>query len=121
MQIYKTKWLARFPRQERVADRSLREAVTRAEQGLVDADLGGGIIEQRVARPGQSRSGGYRMPIACRAGKRAVLLYGFAKNERDKIGPDELLTLRKIGAAWPASDAEQIERAIEEDALQEVL
>ena len=45
----------------------------------MDADLGGGIIKQRVARTGQGRSGGYRMLIAYRSRSRAVFLYGFAK------------------------------------------
>lgn len=120
MLIYKTKWLARFARQERITDQSLREAITRAERGLVDADIGGGIIKQRVARLGQGRSGGYRMLIAYSVGSRAVFLYGFGKNERDNIDPDELLTLREIGAAWLAADARRIARAIAEDALQEV-
>jgi len=107
-------------RRERIADRSLREAITRAEQGLVDADLGGGIIKQRVAREGQGRSGGYRMLVAYRAGERAVFLYGFAKRERENIDPDELLTLREIGAAWLTADERHIRQAIEEGLLQEV-
>ena len=59
MQIFKTKWLVRFARRERITDRSLGEAIDRAARGLIDADLGGGIIKQRVARQGQGRSGGY--------------------------------------------------------------
>ena len=85
--IYKTKWLARFTRRERITDGSLREAIDRAERGIVDADLGGGLIKQRVAREGQGRSGGYRMLVAYRQQGRAVFLYGFAKNEQDNIGP----------------------------------
>ena len=99
MRIFKTKWLRRYARRERIADRRLREAIERAESGLVDADLGGGVIKQRVARDGQGRSGGYRMLIAYRAGDRAVFLYGFAKRERENIDVDELLTLREVGAA----------------------
>lgn len=79
MQIFKTKWLVRFARRERITDRSLGEAIDRAARGLIDADLGGGIIKQRVARQGQGRSGGYRTLIAYRAGARAVFLYAFAK------------------------------------------
>ena len=120
MRIFKTKWLGRFARRARIADDSLREAIARAERGLVDADLGGGVIKQRVARAGQGRSGGYRMLVAYRAGERAVFLYGFAKGERENIGPDELLTLREIGAEWLAADAAHIARALAEDALQEV-
>jgi hypothetical protein len=33
---------------------------------LVDADLGGGLIKQRVARKGKGKSGGYRMLVAYR-------------------------------------------------------
>lgn len=87
MRIFKTKWLRRYARRERIADHRLREAIERAESGLVDADLGGGVIKQRVARDGQGRSGGYRMLIAYRAGDRAVFLYGFAKRERENIDP----------------------------------
>ena len=52
MRVFKTRWFARFARQEKIADASLREAIARAEHGLVDADLGGGLIKQRVARQG---------------------------------------------------------------------
>jgi hypothetical protein len=120
VRIFKTKWLMRFARRERVADHSLSEAIERAGRGLIDADLGGGLIKQRVARQGQGRSGGYRMLIAYRAGNRAVFLYAFAKNERENIAPDELLTWREIGALWLAKDERDIALAIEAKELEEV-
>lgn len=121
MQVFKTKWLTRFAKLERIADASLHEAIARAERGLVDADLGGGLIKQRVARRGKGRSGGYRMLIAYRLKKRAIFLYGFAKNERANIGADELLTARKIASSWLAADTGQLARALAEGELQEVL
>lgn len=121
MRVFKTKWLVRWARRERIADHSLRQAIERAERGLVDAELGGDIIKQRVARSGQGRSGGYRMLIAYRTKHRAVFLYGFAKRERENIDADELLTLREIGAAWLAADSKGIAQAIKEGALQEVI
>lgn len=120
MQVYKTKWLARFAKKEEIADASLRTAIARAERGQVDVDLGGGLIKQRVAKPGKGRSGGYRMLIAYRLRKRAVFMYGFAKNERANIGADELLTAREIAASWLAADARQIARALAEGELQEI-
>jgi hypothetical protein len=120
VRIFKTRWLARFARRQRIEDRSLIEAIARAGRGLIDADLGGGIIKQRVARPGQGRSGGHRMLIAYRAGDRAVFLYGFAKNERDNIDADELVTLREIGGAWLDAAPRRIERALSEKTLEEV-
>jgi len=120
MRIFKTKWLARYVRRERIADRSLSEAIERVGRGLIDADLGGGLIKQRVARSGQGRSGGYRMLIAYRAGSRAVFLYAFAKNERENIDPTELVAWREIGALWLAKGERDIALAIEERELEEV-
>ena len=120
MRVFKTKWLSRFARREGIADKSLQEAIERAERGLIDADLGGGLIKQRVARAGQGRSGGYRTIVAYRVKQRAVFLYGFAKNERENIDPDELLTLREIGPTWLAADTSRINQALNDATLHEV-
>ena len=121
MRLFKTKWFMRYARQEKLEDHNLCDAIARAERGLVDADLGGGIIKQRVARTGQGRSGGYRILIAYRSGKRAVFLYGFAKSERDNIEADELETLKEIGAAWLEVKKERLEYVIKEGILKEVI
>ena len=115
-----TKAFARFAHRERMSDASLCEAVRRAEQGRVDADLGGSVIKQRVARPGQGRSGGYRVLIAYRARTRSVFLFGFAKNVRANVDDDELATLRDVAKGWLAADGIAIARAIEEGLIQEV-
>ena len=120
MRIFKTRPFTRFARGERITDKSLSEAIRRAEWGLVDADLGGGVIKQRVARPGQGRSGGYRVLIAYRAKHRGVFLYGFAKSERDNIDPDELVTLQEIAEKWLAADTKGIVQALNEGVLLEV-
>src|SRR5665213_3391562 len=96
-QTYKTKWLARFTRREGIADADLLEAIERAELGLVDADLGSGLIKQRVARKGKGRSGGYRMIVAYRSGERAVFLYAFAKSDRENLTINELQDFREVG------------------------
>jgi hypothetical protein len=88
MKVFKSKEFIRFARREKIMDARLCEAVDRAVRGLIDADLGGGLIKQRIARPGQGRSGGYRTLMAFRIKRRAVFVYGFAKNQRDNIGPD---------------------------------
>jgi hypothetical protein len=120
MRIFKTRWFARFVRHERIADTSLIEAIARAERGLIDADLGGGLIKLRVARQGQGRSGGYRMMIAYRAKDRAVFFYGFAKSDRENLNQNELLTARKVAADFLAMDADGLAKAIEEDEIEEV-
>jgi hypothetical protein len=120
VRIFKTKWFGRYARKERIQDDSLVDAIESAERGLVDADLGGGVIKQRVARAGKGRLGGYRLLLAYRSADRAVFLYGFAKNERENIDDDELATLREIASAWLEADCETIEHAIRKGILQEV-
>jgi hypothetical protein len=120
VRVFKIRWFARFARSERIDDESLSEAIGRAARGLIDADLGGGLIKQRVARRGRGRSGGYRMIIAFRVEERAVFLYGFAKNERENIEPDELEDLRLVARGWLEATSERIEAALEDGAIQEV-
>lgn len=88
--------------------------------GLVDADLGGHIIKQRIARPGQGRSGGYRVVIALRYGDRAIFVFGFAKSERDNIDDNQLKTLQSIAVDWLVLSDAGVERAIAEERLQEI-
>ena len=111
MTIYKTKTFDRFARKERLTMAHLVEAVQRAESGLVDAELGGGIVKQRVARSGRGRRGGYRTLIAFRSGDCAVFMFGFAKSERDNINAAELDALRLLGSQW-LGDASKIARDV---------
>jgi hypothetical protein len=107
VRIFKTRAFGRFARKERIGDVLLCEAIERAERGVVDADLGGHVIKQRVARPGQGRSGGYRTLIAYRSKTRSVFLFGFAKNDQGNIDDDELKELRKAAAemlSWSGDD-----------------
>jgi len=89
LRVFKARWFERFSRKEKIRDAVLVDAVARAEKGQVDADLGGGVIKQRIARPGQGKSGGYRTIIFFRRGERAVFAYGFAKSDRANVGADE--------------------------------
>lgn len=65
-------------------------AVERAEKGLIDADLGGGVIKQRIARPGQGKSKGYQTIILFRRAQRAFFVYGFAKSQFGNIRNEEV-------------------------------
>jgi len=118
--IYKTKLFANFARRERIVDASLCDAIERAGRGLVDADLAGGVIKQRVARRGEGRSGGYRTLIAYRYGDLAVFLFGFAKNERENIDDQEPADLREAASAWLGAGEKLIKQAVTEGFLVEV-
>jgi hypothetical protein len=120
MRVLKTRRFVRFAKGEQIGDTRLVEAIHRAERGLVDADLGSGVIKQRVNRPGQGKRAGYRTLIAYRPGARAVFLVGFAKKERDNIKPDELENLRLAAADLLAASALVITEMLRQDRLIEV-
>jgi hypothetical protein len=81
-----------------IQNQSLCEAIRNADQGLVDADLGGGVIKQRIARSGGGKSGGFRTIILFRARSRAFFVHGFAKNDRDNIDDKELAAFKMLAA-----------------------
>lgn len=112
MPIYKAKVFARFARGEDIGDDSLAEAIERAGRGLVDADLGGGLIKQRVARSGRGRRAGYRVIVAFRSADFAVFLFGFAKSAQANLDDRQLDVLRGLAAAWLSADAAMIEKAV---------
>jgi hypothetical protein len=120
MHIYKVKAFARFQRREGIADASLVRAVRDAAMGLIDADLGDGLIKQRVARRGQGKRGGYRTVIAYRRAHRAVFLMGFAKRDRANIEDDELQELKAEGRTYLALGEEQIETLLLDADLTEI-
>ena len=120
MRSFKTKAFARRARQEGISDKQLHEAVERAARGLIDAELGGGLIKQRVARPGQGRSGGFRTIIAWRAKDRSIFVYAFAKNMRDNISDAELADLKDLAVLYLGYSSKEIDRAVAAGELFEV-
>jgi hypothetical protein len=58
------------------------EAVAEMVQGLVDADLGGGIVKKRVALPGRGKRSGARTLVVTNKGKRWFFVFGCEKNDR---------------------------------------
>ena len=85
VRVFKTTAFQKFAFRENVSDASLKDAIERAEAGSIDANLGGGLIKQRVARRGAGRSGGYRTIIIFRTDTRAVFVFGFAKSQRANL------------------------------------
>ena len=55
IRIFQNAWFRRFMRREKITEAALIDAINRAECGLIDANLGSGVIKQRIARPGQAR------------------------------------------------------------------
>lgn len=87
--IFKSKWFQRFAKSNDISDKALETAVEKIEKGLFDADLGGGVIKQRVAKQGQGSATGYRVIVLYRKGDKAFLVFGFEKSQQANLSRDE--------------------------------
>ncbi len=120
MRVLKNKAFARFARKARLPDAVLCEVVRNATRGLVDADLGGGVIKQRIARSGGGKSGGFRTIILFQAGTRAFFVHGFAKNEQDNIDAAELAAFKLLATQLLAYDDAALAKVIAAGTLMEI-
>jgi hypothetical protein len=110
----------RFARKEGITDEALLKAVAAADI-KPDADLGGGVIKQRVARQGQGKSGGFRTIIVYRRGALAFFVFGFPKSDRGNISMVEERAFKKLADVLLAVTGEQILAMIQSGEIAEVL
>jgi hypothetical protein len=120
VQIFKTKWFVRFARKEGIEDQTLIDAVHEINNGLIDADYGGGLVKKRIARDGGGKSGGYRSIIAYRSGSRTVFMYCFAKSDKANLNHNEITAYKTAATLYLNFTATQIAGAVGKHELQEV-
>lgn len=87
---------------------------------MIDANLGGGVIKQRVSRLGQGHSGGYRTIVLYRQAHRAFFVYGFAKSGQANISEDEVAAFKKAARHILNLTDEQLAELIQNGQLSEV-
>lgn len=120
IRILKNTWFVRFVKREKISDAALKKVIGEAERGIIDADLGGGVIKQRIARTGQGKSGGYRTIIAFKKGNKAFFMYGFVKSELENLQKDELKDYKKAAKIYLNMSDEEIEKLVEMGELTEI-
>jgi len=120
VRILKTKWFAKFAKKEGISDAKLRKAVKDAEAGKVDADYGGGVIKQRVARPNEGKSGGYRSIILYHRGDKAFFVYGFPKSERENIDEAEEQGFKELAKVTFAFSDDVLAKLVKTGVYEEV-
>ncbi len=121
MRVFKNAWFERFARKEKISAEALWEAIERAEQGQIDADLGGDVIKQRIARPGGGKSKGYRSIVLYRKDDKAFFVFGFPKSEQDNIREDEEVQFKKMAKQVLALTDEQLQLLIVKGQFEEVV
>ena len=118
--VYKLRHFARWMRKTELTDALLCAAVREMAQGLIDADLGGGLVKKRIAVPGRGKRSGFRVLVATNQGERWLFMFGFAKNERANIGPSETEALHLLGRDYLARTECELTQLVAEGALQEI-
>ena len=120
MRAFKTKPFARFARREGIGDGALCDAVARAARGLVDASLGGGVIKQRIPRPGQGRSRGARALLVLGRREVAFFVHGFAKSDRQNLRRTELRAVRALAGELLGLDEAGLDAMLASGTISEV-
>lgn len=118
--VFKTKLFQDWQKKEDVSDKSLCAAVDEMSRGLIDANLGGGLVKKRIARPGAGKSSGFRTLLATNKNDKWFCVYGFAKNERDNIEHQEMLALKRLAAVLLDMDANAIDKLLADKELKEI-
>lgn len=113
-------WFERFARKNSISLKVLREEIKRVEKGLIDADLGGNVIKQRIAKPGQGRSKGYRTIILFYQGGKAFFVYGFSKNEKENISTFEEKEFKNMAIHILALSETQLEELMQRGTFKEI-
>ena len=121
LRTFKAKPFGRFARREGIPDTVLCDAARRAARGQVDADLGGGVIKQRIARRGQGKSGGFRAIVLFRRGNLSFFVYGFAKSGRDNLRRDELKAFRLLAEQMLGMDETGLRALLSNGTISEVV
>jgi hypothetical protein len=118
--IFKTRYFVRWMRKTELSDEALYSAVIEMTHGLIDADLGGGILKKRVGLSGRGKRGGARTLVATNKGNRWIFVYGFEKNDRANISDGELEALKDIAAQLLARTGKQLDEALNDGSLTEI-
>ena len=121
MTVYATKEFARFARKIGLADATLLRAARNVAAGRYDADLGGGVFKQRVARDGSGKSGGFRTIILFRAGGHSFFAHGFAKSDKANVSTKELKALKQLADVLLGFSKEKLQTAKASGELIEVV
>lgn len=121
MPVFKTKTFNKWQKKELIKDRELMLAIEEVINGLIDADLGGGLVKKRIRRSGSGKSSGYRTLIATNKDEKWFFVYGFAKNEKGNISEQEERTLKQLAQDLLSLSNIQITSVVEHGELIEVI
>jgi hypothetical protein len=121
MRIFKNRWFERFAQKQKISDEELQASVQELENGICDADLGGNVYKQRIARSGKGKSGGYRVIVLFRSSERSFFVYGFPKSNRGNIDQKETQDFKELAKDYLGLSDRTLGAAVKNGKFVEVL
>ncbi len=116
MTRYFSRWLGKTD----LSIERLCRAVEEMERGLIDANLGGGILKKRVASAGRGKRGSTRTLVATNRVNRWFFVFGFEKSDRDNITTKELSALKTLASDLLRLGVPELSAAVAAKTLQEI-
>ena len=89
-------------------------------RGTIDANLGGNVYKQRLARQGEGKSGGFRTIVLIRFGSAAFFVHGFAKKDAANISAEDLYRFRSLATLLLSQTGAELDLAVENGKFVEV-
>jgi hypothetical protein len=120
MRIFRNKTFSRYARKEDITDDELRAIIPQLEENNPDANLGGDVYKMRIARPGEGKSGGYRVLVYFRIGERTFFVHGFAKSDLPNIKGKQLEGCKVSAKRFLSYTEKQLETLIKIGELTEI-
>jgi hypothetical protein len=120
VRVFRNTWFTRWAVKEAISDQELKDAVVQIETGRFDADLGGGVYKQRIARSGEGKSGAYRVVVFFRSCDKSFFHYGFPKSKRANISDKELRTFKALAKLYLAMTDKELETAVKAGKFTEI-
>ena len=107
-------------RKTELTNEALRHAVHEMTGGLIDADLGGHVLKKRVALPGRGKRSSTRTLVATNRDDKWFFVFGFEKNERANVAPDELVALQLMALDLLKLSAPQLDQFVAEGKIEDI-
>lgn len=118
--VFKTRHFSRWMRKNNLTNTVLCQAVEEMAAGLVNADLGGGLVKKRIGLAGRGKRSGARTLVATNCESRWFFLFGFEKNERSDIAQDEKEVLQLLAEDLLSRCDEELDAAVADGMLEEI-
>jgi hypothetical protein len=115
-----TKHFAKWAEKHKILEDEIFLVLKEVQNGNFEANLGGHIYKKRIRFSGQGKSSSGRTIVCYKKGDRAILIHGFAKNEKPNISKKELQAFKEFAKILLGFSRKEIELAIINGVLIEV-